>query len=330
MKILVTGASGYLGNKLAHTLAGMGHTVHAAVRSDEASAYLQHPNIIAFKADIMKTESLLPAMKGCEQVYHTAAKVGLWDKDPSVFYAVNVEGTRNVLDAALSTGVHRTVITSTCGVIGPSLNKPMTENDPRITGYALDYELSKKMGEDIVFKYAKKGMNVVVVSPTKVYGPGNISHSLTANAMINKFLKKKFAFIPSPGSYKVSCAYIDDIVSGHILAMQRGRTGEKYILSGINLSYYDFFDRIRTISSCSGRIIQLSRNAMKGWAFLQQAQYKLTGIHPTLTVKSIDALLCNYTFSGEKAVQELGYTITPLDEAIKKTVHFLKHADYEK
>ena len=329
MKIFVTGASGYVGNNLAHTLASMGHTVHAIVRSD-APAFLQHKNIIVFKGDIMNKESLLPAIKGCEQVYHTAAKVGLWHKDPSIFYAVNVQGTHNVLEAALSAGVHRTVVTSTCGVIGPSLNKPMTENDPRITGYALDYELSKKMAEDLIFKYAKKGMNVVVVSPTKVYGPGYISHSLTANAMINKFLKKKLAFIPAPGSYEVSCAFIDDIVKGHILAMEGGRAGEKYILSGINLSYYDFFDRIRMISSCGGRIIKLSRNAMKGWAFLQQAQYKLTGIHPTLTVKSIDTLLNNYTFSGEKAVQELGYTITPLDEAITKTINFLKHANYEK
>lgn len=330
MKIFVTGASGYLGNKLAHTLADMGYTVHAVVRSDAAAALLQHPNIILFKADILDRESLLPAMKGCEQVYHTAAKVGLWDKDPSVFYAVNIEGTRNVLDAALATGVHRTVVTSTCGVIGPSLREPMTEKDPRITGYALDYELSKKIGEDLVFRYTQKGMNAVVVSPTKVYGPGNISHSLTANAMINKFLKMKLAFIPFPGSYKVSCAFIDDIIKGHILAMERGRTGEKYILGGINLSYYDFFDRIRTISSCRGRIIKLPRNVLKGWAFLQQVQYKLTGIHPTLTIKSIDALLCNYTFSGQKAIQELGYTITPLDEAILKTIQFLNHADYEK
>lgn len=186
------------------------------------------------------------------------------------------------------------------------------------------------MGEDLIFKYAKKGMNVVVVSPTKVYGPGNISHLLTANAKINKFIKKKLAFIPAPGSYKVSCAFIDDIIKGHILAMEKGKVGEKYILSAINLSYYDFFDRIRMISSCGGRIIKLSRNAMKVWAFLQQANYKLTGIHPTLTVKSIDALLCNYTFSDEKAMQELGYTITPLDEAIKKIIHFLNYAEYEK
>ena len=148
--------------------------------------------------------------------------------------------------------------------------------------------------------------------------------------MIKKFLKKKLAFIPSPGNYIVSCAFIDDIIRGHILAMEKGRSGEKYILGGINLSYYDFFDRIRSLSACGGRIIKLPRNAMKGWAFLQHVQYKLTGIKPTITIKSIDALLCNYTFSGEKAKQELGYTITPLDEAILKTIQFLNYTDDEK
>lgn len=129
-------------------------------------------------------------MKGCRQVYHTAAKVGVWASDPSVFYKVNVEGTRNVLDAALQCGVEKTVFTSTCGVIGPACDKPMEENDPRNIDFEIDYDLSKK-GEDLVLQYAKEGMNAFVVSPAKIYGPGNISHSLTANAIIDKFIKKE-------------------------------------------------------------------------------------------------------------------------------------------
>ncbi len=329
MKIFVTGASGYLGNKLTYTLAEKGHQVHALVRSASAKELLQHPNITVFKGDILEKEKLVIAMAGCRQVYHTAARVGLWAKDPAVFYDVNVEGTRNVLDAAIKTGVQKAVFTSTCGVIGPSLNEPMSERDPRIAGFCIDYELSKKMGEDLVFDYTNKGMDAVVVCPSKIYGPGIISHSLTANAMIEKFLKKRIAFIPAPGNYKVCMAFIDDIVNGHLLAMEKGKTGERYILGGINISYLEFFELIRTLSLCNGRVIKLSKNIIKGWAVLQLLNYKLTGTQPRLTLKVADYLLCNYTFSSEKATRELGYNITPLEEALNKTIHFLKTQQHD-
>lgn len=323
MKILITGASGYVGNRLAHTLAGMGEEVHAIVRSSSASEFLQHPNITIFKGDILDKESLMTAMKGCKQVYHTAARVGVWARDTSVFYDVNVGGTQNVLDAALQSGVEKTVFTSTCGVIGPTLAEPMGENAPRTIGFEIDYDLSKKRGEDVVLQYAKEGMNIVIVSPSKVYGPGNVSHSLTANAVINMFLKKRIAFIPSPGTYKVCFAFIEDIVNGHLLAMEKGTRGEKYILGGINISYQEFFDRIRTLSCCKGHITRLSKSLIKVWAHMQQWSHNLTGSPVRFTVKSIDHFFSNYTFSSEKAIRDLGYKITPLEEALKKTIHFL-------
>lgn len=325
MKILVTGATGYVGHQLTLTLAERGDEVHALVRNPMSVNVPKHKNIRVFTGDITDPRSITSAMLGCKQVYHTAARVGLWARNPSLFYDTNVEGTRNVLDAALQTGVEKLVFTSTCGVIGPSLNEPMSEKDPRIACFGLDYELSKKMGEDLVFQYATEGINAVVVCPSKVYGPGIIAHSLTANAIINKFLKKRIAFIPAPGTYKICCAFIDDIVTGHLLAMEKGKAGEKYILGGVNISYHEFFDRIRKLSSCKGRIIRLTKNTIKGWAFLQALNYKITGNQPNLTVKSIDHLLCNYTFSSEKAARELGYRITPLEEALIKTIHFLKN-----
>jgi nucleoside-diphosphate-sugar epimerase len=326
MKILVTGASGYIGNNLAHTIANMGMKVHALIRSDAAKALLQHPNIEIFKGDILEKESLATAMKGCKQVYHTAARVGAWAKDPHVFYDVNVEGTRNVLEAAKASGVEKFVFTSTCGVIGPSLVEPMKEDDTRITGFGMDYDRSKKMGEDIVLKYAGEGLHAVIVCPSKVYGPGNISHSLTANAIIEKFLKKRIAFIPSPGTHKVCFAFLDDIVSGHVMAMEKGKSGEKYILGGVNISYGEFFERIRMLSACKGHIIRLSKNTINGWALLQMLNYKITGSTPVFTTKGVAYIFNNYAFSSEKANIELGYRITPLEEALTKTIRFLKHS----
>lgn len=329
MKVLVTGASGYVGNKLAHTLAELGTEVHALVRNASTIKLLQHFNITVFQGDILQKESLMAAMKGCRHVYHAAAQVGAWAKNPIVFYDVNVEGTRHVLDAALQSGVEKTVFTSTCGVIGPTLDKPLDENDPRTIGFEIDYDLSKKKGEDVVMQYAREGMNVVVVSPSKIYGPGKVSHSLTANAIIDKFLKERIALIPSPGSYRVSFALIDDIVNGHLLAMEKGRNGERYILGGINISYYEFFSRIRMLSKCKGRIIALPKRVIKTWAQLQQLNHALTGRPVRFTVKSVDHLFSNYIFSSEKASRELGYKITPLDEGLEKTIHFLNNEPYE-
>ncbi len=325
MKILITGASGYLGNKLAHTLASQGKMIHALVRSDSAKDLLLHPNITIFKGDILQKESLMGAMKECKQVYHTAAKVGVWAKKLSVFYEVNVEGTRNVLDAALLSGVEKTVFTSTCGVIGPTLNGPMDEKDTRSIGFEIDYDFSKKIAEDLVLQYAKEGMNTVVVSPSKVYGPGNISHSLTANAIINTFLKKRITFIPSPGTYRVCFAFIDDIITGHLLAMEKGVSGEKYILGGINISYYEFFDRLRNLSQCNGNIIKLPKSVIKTWAHVQELNHKIWGTAIRFTVKSVDHLFSNYIFSSKKATREIGYNITSLEEALQKTIHFLNN-----
>ncbi|HTS45331.1 MAG TPA: NAD-dependent epimerase/dehydratase family protein [Puia sp.] len=325
MKIFITGATGFIGHSLTMKLAERGDEVHALVRNPESGNVPHHPNIRLHRGDIMDAPSITHAMKGCEQVFHTAASIKFWSKYPDDLFKPNVEGTVNVLDAAARSGVSRFVFTSTCGVIGPGLGEPMTENDPRIIGYELDYELSKKMGEDIAFQYAQKGMDIIVVSPSKVYGPGIVSHALTANAVINKFLKKGIAITPYPNRYKSCFAFIEDVVNGHMLAMEKGKTGEKYILGGINISNKEFFTRIQKVSSCKGLIIETRKNFIKGWAICQLLGQKISGRPPLFSCKSVDHLFKNYCFSSEKAIRELGYRITPLDEALHQTIEYLKH-----
>jgi nucleoside-diphosphate-sugar epimerase len=324
MRILVTGASGYIGNQLAHRLAAAGQQVHALIRSDVQSKSLQHANITLFKGDLNHPQSIARAMRGCYQVYHTAARTGAWAKDPRLFYTVNVDGTQNLLQAARKAGVERLVFTSSSGVLGPSSGAPVQEQAQRTLPFRIDYDRSKKLAEDLIRQEARS-LPAVIVAPSKVYGPGPTSHALTANAIIQRFLHKRLAFIPYPGTQQVCFAYAPDVVQGHLLAMEKGRAGETYILGGHNISYYEFFNRIRTLAGFHGRIVPVSKWLIRTWAEGQHLRHRLTGAPVGLPRNAVDHAFHSYTFSSDKAMQQLGYTITPLDEALDQTIQFLRH-----
>lgn len=324
MKVFITGATGYLGNLLATELAAEGHIVHALVRNRSKAVTPEHTNIRLFTGSVENAEQVAAAMDGCEQVYHTAAHVKPWAKDPSVFYKTNVEGTAIICEQAVKAGVSKLVFTSTTGVLGPTVNGPLNEDANRINHISLDYDRSKKMAEDIVIASQLQGLQPVIVSPAKIYGPGHASHSLAANSVIRSFLRRKLTFVPSPSSYQVCFAYLDDVVKGHILAMQKGTPGQRYILGGHNISYHDFFDRIRKLAGIRGRIIAVPRQLIRLAGWFQEFNHRLTGADIHFTAAAADYAFANFTFSSEKAVRQLGYTITPLDEALTKTIQFLK------
>jgi dihydroflavonol-4-reductase/farnesol dehydrogenase len=146
--------------------------------------------------------------------------------------------------------------------------------------------------------------------------------------VIDRYLKKRIGITPSPGTYRTCFAYIEDIVNGHLLAMENGRAGEKYILGGINISYLEFFNAIHKVSSIKGHIMQLSKNTIKGWALLQMINYAITGRPPFFTAGAIDHFFGNYCFSSEKAIDQIGYKITPLEVALEKTIHYLNQPQH--
>jgi len=323
MKVLVTGATGYVGHNLALTLAQQGNEVNILVRNPGSVFIPRHRHIHVFTGDITEKISILPAMKGCERVFHTAALVRLYANKPSSFYDINVEGTRHVLEVALDTGVKKFIFTSTCGVIGPSLNKPMSEADPRITGFSNDYDLSKFLAEKLVIDYAKLGLFTVIASATKVFGPGIETHPLSFNGMIRRFIEGKITFCPKPDDLISNYVFIDDLVTGHIQAIEKGRSGEKYILGGENLSYADFFQTLRNVSGIKGTLFPASKNLARfygGWHFVQA---KLLGKEPFFSSKGVNQIFCNKSFDCSKAVEELNYNITPFARAIQPTIQFL-------
>ncbi len=328
MKVLVTGATGYVGHNLALTLAQQGNEVNILVRNPSSVFIPGHRHIHVFTGDITEKVSILPAMRGCERVFHTAALVRLYASKPSSFYDINVEGTRHVLQVALDTGVRKFIFTSTCGVIGPSLNKPMNETDPRIAGFNNDYDLSKFMAERLVADYAKLGLFTVIASVAKVYGPGVETHPLSVNEIIRRFIQGKVSFCPSPGDLVSNYVFIDDLVKGHIQAIENGKSGEKYILGGENISYANFFQTLRTISGVKGTLLPISKTFARvygGWHFIQA---KLQRKEPFFTARGVNQIFCNKSFDCSKATQELGYSITPFASALEQTLHFFKNKMY--
>jgi nucleoside-diphosphate-sugar epimerase len=329
MKIFITGITGYIGHALALKLVQQGHTIHALVRNPETLPTHTQPGIILFKGDLHDESSVQNAMQGCSQVYHVAGDVRIWVKDNKEIYANNTDGASHVFSAALKSKIEKVVFTSSGGVMGPSFEKPLTEDDSRSTAYDIVYEHSKKLAENIAVKFAAQGLNLVIVRPTKVYGPGQVKSPLSIMQFIARFIKSKRVFIPAPGNYIANFSFIDDIVEGHIRAMEYGRSGEKYILGGENVSFKEFFEGFNKLMGNTGQIIKAPKWMVKTFASLQLVSHKLWGATPRFTPASVENVFTDHRFSSEKAVKELNYQITPLNEGIKKTFNFLNTTSHE-
>lgn len=325
MNIFITGATGYVGNNLAKRLAGEGHTIHALCRSANKHSLLSHPNIKVFEGDITDAASVEAAMQNCQQVYHLAAYARVWAKDPSIFYTLNVEGTKNVLNAAIKHGIKNVVFTSTGGVLGPSNGNPVKEDDARYGNVFNEYEDTKTQAEELCKHYCNKyDIRIVIVNPPRIYGPGIESDSNAVTKLVKLYLKGKWKIIPGDGKRAGSYVHVDDVVNGHILAMQKGRSGERYILSGVNASYNEFFE---TLAKVTGKKVNLYKfpvplMMIAGYGIMGYS--KLTGKPPLLTPKWIKKYSYDWSLSCEKAQRELGYSYRSLEEGLQQTVDWIK------
>lgn len=328
MKILVTGATGYIGYNLAMEAARRNYTVHILVRDLQSPLLPTHPNIIKFKGDITDKGSVMAAMMNCDKVIHAAAIAKLSAKDNTIFYSVNVEGTRNMLDAALALGVKKFVFTSSCAVTGPSGKYPMSENDPRIAAFENDYEISKHWAEELVKEYGRRGLFAVIVAASRVYGPGHDCNGNVMNGMLKSLLSLRLAFMPSCDTVLANYAFVDDVVNGHFLAMEKGLGGEKYFLGGENLSYRSFFQTTIANTGKKIRLIRIPKLLIKIWSFFYMIVCSLLGKETHISPKIVDRLTQNRAVSCDKAIRQLGYSITPFSKGIQKTILHLKNKNY--
>ncbi|MFC2128446.1 NAD-dependent epimerase/dehydratase family protein, partial [Bacteroidota bacterium] len=282
-KILVTGATGYIGTKIVLQLADSGYFVHALYRSLSKTSDLKHPNIRLFEGDILNVQKLEKAMESCTGVFHIAAFAKASSIDKDIFYRVNYTGTLNVLDTALKYNIKKVIFTSTAGVYGPSTSEIINEQTKRTVEFFFEYEKTKWLAEEKIKEYVQKGLNVIVVNPTRVYGPGLISESNALTKMIKSYYEGKWHTIPGDGNTIANYVFIEDVVNGHINAYLKGIAGEKYILGGENISYITFFKTIQEVSGKNYFLVKIPRLLMLFFAQILKIVSLFSGKPPLIT-----------------------------------------------
>lgn len=323
--VFVTGSTGFIGTKLVNALVECGHTVHALTRGTSNKDGLSHERIKLVTGDIQDRGSLQKGMEGCNQVYHLAAYAKNWSKDPSVFFKQNVEGMRNVFGAARSVGVERVVFTSTIVAFGPTAPGVVGNEDmPRITPkYYTEYEETKSIAEKEALKEAANGFPVVIVNPTRVYGPGKLTEGNSVSLMIDMYDRGKVPILLNGGNDVGNYVLVDDLVRGHILAMEKGRIGERYILGGENASLKEIY---RLVDEASGKK-HFQMNLPPWLAYIyagfEKKKAEWLGVYPQITPGWVETFLQDWVYSTAKAEQELGYTIVPLKEGVRMTYEWL-------
>ncbi|MEP0822181.1 MAG: SDR family oxidoreductase [Ignavibacterium sp.] len=324
--IFVTGGTGFIGTKLVNALIQKGHTVRVLTRSTSNRAGLNHERISFVEGDLMNRDSLRRGMEGCTQVYHLAAYAKNWSRDPAVFYRQNVDGMKLVFDTAREVGVKRVVFTSTIVVYGPTPPGVVgDETMPRITQRCFtEYEESKTIAHREALKHVDRGQDIVMVNPTRVYGPGKLTEGNSVTLMISMYDKGKLPVLLNRGLNVGNYVFVDDLVRGHILAMERGRTGESYILGGENASLKGLFELVDEISGKRHFQINLPPRLAYFYAGIEQKKAEWFGLYPQITPGWVETFLHDWAYSTAKAEREIGYTVTPLREGIRITYEWLK------
>lgn len=324
MRVLVTGATGFLGGLLARHLARENHQVHTLCRRTADVTSLQQDNIRILWGDILDPASVGAAMDGCRRVFHLAAYARSWARDKSLFYDVNIGGLKNVLDAAVKASVERVVFTSTSLTSGPSHGSETRETDGPPGEFFTDYERSKFLAEREVQSTYAESLDVVTVNPTRVFGPGVFTEGNSVTRLIHRYVQGRWRLILGNGKAVGNYAYAPDVIRGHVLAMERGRRGEKYILGGTNATLGTFFSVLGKVSGRRRRLVSVPGEVAIALARGEEIRARWLGGSPLITPSWVMHFLSDWAFSSSRAEMELGYHVTPLEEGIRKTIRWLQ------
>ena len=326
MKALVTGATGFVGAAVVRALIKTGIEFRVLARRDSDFSNLQQFKIDGAYGDLRDKESLRKALTGCGQLYHVAAHYALWARSPTIFYDVNVTGTKNLMEAARDIGTERIVYCSTIGAIGlPPGGGLGTEETPvSLEQMAGHYKRSKYLAEQEVLALAKQGLPVVIVNPSAPVGEGDVKATPTGQ-MIVDFMKGRMPAYIETGMNIVD---VDDVAAGHLLAMEKGRIGERYILGTKNLMLRDIFEILSRLTGVNMPSVKLPRELILPLAYMNLAFSWVTGIPPRIPLEGVKMAKYKMHYDCSKAIRELGIPQTPPEVALEKAVRWFRDHQY--
>jgi dihydroflavonol-4-reductase len=326
MKVLVTGATGFVGGAVARALILAGTDVRVLARAGSDLGNVEGLSVEHVTGDLRDPASLRAALTGCRQLYHVAAHYALWAKDPAIFYDINVTGTRSLLEAARDVGIERTVYCSTIGAIGlPPDGGLGTEQTPvSLEQMAGHYKRSKYLAEKEVLKLAKEGLPVVIVNPSAPVGAGDVKPTPTGQVIVD-FMKGRMPAYIETGMNIID---VDDVAAGHLLAMEKGRQGERYILGCKNLMLREVFEILSRLTGVKAPTIKLPRLAILPLAYVNQWIANITNQPPRIPLEGVKMAKYKMHYDCSKAIRELGLPQTPPELALEKAVRWFRNHGY--
>lgn len=320
--IVVTGATGHIGNVLVRKLVSRSKRVRAVIPPFEDASCLDGLKVEIVEGDIRQINSLIQAFKGSDVVYHLAGIISILSGKSELLYQVNVEGTRNVVEACLKTKVRRLVYTSSIHAVkepphGIVIDETFPFDPDNVLG---DYAKSKAQATLEVLRGVEQGLDAAIVCPTGVIGPYDYKISEMGQLIMDFIQRKLKAYVD--GAYDF--ADVRDVATGLILACEKGKTGESYILSGEQITVRDLLLMLQEITEVKAPSFKIPAWLARTVGKIAPLYYCLTNIKPLFTTYSIDVLASNSQISSAKARRELGYSTRPVKESVTDAVAWFR------
>jgi dihydroflavonol-4-reductase len=327
MLVFVTGATGFVGSHVARALADQGADLRLLVRGSSDLRNIEDLNAERVIGDLRDAASIQTAMAGCEVVFHVAADYRLWVRDPDEMYRANVDGTRAILEAAGKNRVRRVVYTSSVATMGFTGNgHPADENSPvALANMIGPYKRSKFMAERVAMDAARNGMDVVVVNPTTPVGERDIKPTPTGRIVVD-FLKKKFPAYVDTGLNLVD---VTECARGHVAALEKGRSGERYILGGENLTLKQILDKLAALTGLPSPKVKVPYVMALATGVVDEiVTGRMLGREPRATIDAVRMGRKKMFVTSAKAERELGWRSLPVDDALRRAVTWFQQNGY--
>jgi dihydroflavonol-4-reductase len=327
MTSLVTGGTGFVGSHIVRQLVSAGRPVRVLVRPTSQLTALQGVAFERAEGDLRDAASLDRAMQGVECVYHAAADYRLWSRHPEEIYDANVGGTRRILEAANRAGVRRIVYTSTVATIavpqdGGAL--PNEDTPAKLEQMVGHYKRSKFLAEREALEAAAAGAPVVIVNPTAPVGPGDWKPTPTGRILLDFMNGKMPAYVDTG----LNLAAVEDVAAGHLLAAEKGRAGERYILGARNMTLKEILDALAAITGRSAPRVRLPHAVALAAGYADEWVARLSGREPRIPVEGVKMSRHRMFVASDKAARELGYHPGPVEKALERAVRWYESNGY--